>query len=74
MPGFDEEVPYVVALIELPEDGIKVLSNIINCDPDSVQIGQRVQLTFVDAGPEWKVPMFEPESASVTHRNRTQET
>src|SRR5262245_548851 len=38
MPGFRELVPYVVALVEVPE-GVKILSNVINCDPDRVSIG-----------------------------------
>jgi len=58
MPAFNALVPYVVALIELPQ-GIKVLANVINCDPDSISIGTRVHLTFVDAG-EIRIPMFEP--------------
>lgn len=59
MPGFQDEVPYVVALVELDE-GVKVLSNIINCAPERVNIGLSVQLTFVRADATWNIPMFEP--------------
>ena len=59
MPGFQEEVPYVVALVELDE-GVKVVSNIINCAPERVNIGLSVQLTFVRADATWTIPMFEP--------------
>lgn len=59
MPGFQEEVPYVVALVELDE-GVKVLSNIINCAPGKVKIGLPVRLTFVRADETWNIPMFEP--------------
>jgi uncharacterized OB-fold protein len=52
-------VPYVVALVELPE-GVRVLSNVINCEPDSVAIGMPVRLTFVDAAEDFRIPMFEP--------------
>jgi uncharacterized OB-fold protein len=58
MEGFAERVPYVVALVELPE-GVKVLSNIVNVDPDAVEIGMPVRLTFEDAG-DFRIPMFEP--------------
>jgi hypothetical protein len=58
-PGFKERVPYVVALIELPQ-GIKVLSNVINCDPDTVEIGMPVKLTFEDGTDDFRMPMFEP--------------
>jgi uncharacterized OB-fold protein len=58
-PGFKELTPYVVALVELPE-GVRVLTNIVHCNPDSVAIGQRVRLTFVDAAEGFRIPMFEP--------------
>lgn len=58
-PGFAEEVPYVVVLVEL-EEGVKVISNVVNCDPESVRIGMPVKLTFVTATEEWRIPMFEP--------------
>ncbi len=58
-PGFKDELPYVCALVEL-EEGVKVLSNIINCDTDSVEIGLPVKLTFIRASEEWNIPMFEP--------------
>jgi uncharacterized OB-fold protein len=58
-PGFAERVPYVVALVELQE-GVKVLSNVIDCDPESVRIGMPVRLTFVKATEQWHIPMFTP--------------
>jgi uncharacterized OB-fold protein len=58
-PGFRELVPYVVALVELPER-IRVLTNVINVDPDAVEIGMPVRLTFVDADDGIRMPMFEP--------------
>jgi uncharacterized OB-fold protein len=58
-PGFRELVPYVVALVEVPE-GVRILTNIINCEPESVTIGMLVRLTFVDAAEGFRIPMFEP--------------
>ena len=43
--GMKECVPYVVALVELQE-GVRVLSNIVGCDPDSVKVGQEVTLAW----------------------------
>jgi uncharacterized protein len=37
--------PYVVAYVELDE-GPRVLTNIVGCDPDSVTIGAPVQVVF----------------------------
>jgi uncharacterized OB-fold protein len=57
-PQFAGLVPYVVALVEV-EHGLKIVANVVNCDPESVEIGMTVRLVFVDAG-EFRVPMFEP--------------
>jgi hypothetical protein len=45
-PGaYQAHVPYVVAYVELAE-GPRVLTNIVDADPDSVRIGQRVEALF----------------------------
>jgi uncharacterized protein len=49
--------PYVVAVIELPE-GVKVVSNVVGCDPDSVSIGMSVKLAFASAGERGNIPVF----------------
>jgi uncharacterized OB-fold protein len=53
------EVPYVIAYVTL-EEGVTMMTNIVDCDPDTVRIGQRVKLSFrpSDGGPP--VPMFTP--------------
>jgi len=43
-------VPYVIAYVELHE-GPRVLTNIVDCDPDSVAIGDPVEVV-VDRSPE----------------------
>jgi uncharacterized OB-fold protein len=57
MDGFADMVPYIVALIEIPE-GLKILSNVIDCDPDVVEIGMDVKLGFVDAADGVRLPIF----------------
>jgi hypothetical protein len=57
-PGFDDG-PYVLALVELDE-GVKLFTNIIECDPFDVQIGMEVEVTFVKANTEISVPFFKP--------------
>ena len=52
--------PYAVAYVELDE-GPKMLTNIVDCDLDRLEIGQRVELIFVpttEEGPP--VPCFKP--------------
>ena len=54
---FSAWVPYVVAVIELPE-GVKVISNIVGCDPDAVSVGMPVRLAFASAGERGNIPVF----------------
>lgn len=57
-------VPYVVALISLEEqDDVRLVSNIVNCQPEFVSIGLRVKVLFEQAGPVW-IPLFEPAGTS----------
>lgn len=58
-PGFKEDLPYVVALVELDE-GVKMFTNIINCDPETVKIGMAVKLTWVAPSDDLHIPYFEP--------------
>ena len=52
--------PYVVAEVELPEQaGLRILTNIVDCDPDNVKIGMTVTVAFERAG-EAFVPVFRP--------------
>ncbi|MDE0804416.1 MAG: Zn-ribbon domain-containing OB-fold protein [Acidimicrobiales bacterium] len=54
-----DESPYVMAYVELDE-GPRVLTNIVDCDPAKVSIGQRVSVRWAptDEGPA--VPRFAP--------------
>jgi uncharacterized OB-fold protein len=62
IPTFDP--PYVVAIVELPEqEGLRLTTNIVGCAPDDVYIGMPVQVTFEhrdDRGYEVWLPLFEP--------------
>ncbi len=59
-PVFAEQVPLVVAVVEL-EEGVKLMTNIIECDPDDVAIGMSVKVAFepVDDS-EVVLPVFSP--------------
>ena len=45
---FSEELPYVVAMIEL-EEGVKVMSTVTDIEPDEVTVGMAVQAYAVRA-------------------------
>jgi uncharacterized OB-fold protein len=53
------EVPYAVAYVTLDE-GVTMMTNLVGCDFNALQIGQRVKLVFTptDGGPP--VPTFTP--------------
>ncbi len=52
-------VPYALAYVTLDE-GVTMMTNIVDCDLDAVRIGQRVRVVFKlsEGGPP--VPMFAP--------------
>ena len=60
--GFVQEVPYVLALVEL-EEGVRMFSNIVECNPRDVTIGMPVEVTFVQATGQISVPFFKPSAA-----------
>lgn len=62
-PYFSGRVPYVVAIIELDE-GPRLMSNVVRCDPERVRIGLPVNVAFHDAGDGLAVPVFVPADAS----------
>ena len=51
------EVPYVIAYVTLQE-GPTMMTNIIDCDIDSVRIDMAVKVSFVDTGEGTALPMF----------------
>jgi uncharacterized OB-fold protein len=60
-PGFRESLPYVLAYVELDE-GLKMLTNIIDCRPEEVRIGMPVAVVFDDVTPEVTLAKFRPAS------------
>jgi uncharacterized OB-fold protein len=58
MPMLADRVPYVVALVEL-EDGIRIMSNVVNCPPYDASVGKSVQLTWEPMSDGRNLPQFE---------------
>lgn len=56
---YQDEVPYVVALVTLAE-GPRMATNIIGCDPDAVTAGMAVEVVFREATAEIALPCFRP--------------
>ncbi len=47
LPNFREAVPYVLAYVAL-EEGPQIMTNIVGCPVDEVEIGMPVKVEFVD--------------------------
>ena len=58
-PGFADNLPFVLAIVEL-EEGPRMMTNIVDCDPESVTIGMDVTVTFDDITEEVTLPKFRP--------------
>lgn len=56
-PSFADDVPYVVALIDLDE-GVRMLSNIVGCDVNEVRCGKPVRVVFEERA-DYRLPVFE---------------
>jgi len=56
-PAFTNDVPYVVALIELDE-GPRLLSNIMGVTHDQVKCEMRVEVVFEDYDEDISIPKF----------------
>lgn len=56
----EEALPLVVAYVELAE-GPRVMTNVVDCDPNDLAIGDSVEVRFVPTEePEVAVPVFTP--------------
>jgi len=58
-PGFRDELPYVMAYVEL-EEGPRILTNIVNTPPDAVAIGMPVEVAFETVEDDLVLHYFRP--------------
>ena len=58
-PAFQEQVPYVVAVVELDE-GPRVVTNIKHCPVEAVHGGMRVSIFFEAVSDSVSLPQAEP--------------
>jgi uncharacterized OB-fold protein len=56
---FRDWIPYVVALVDL-EEGPRVMTNIVECEPDAVRIGMAVRARFEPVSDEAGIALFTP--------------
>jgi uncharacterized OB-fold protein/acyl dehydratase len=58
MPFMD--YPYIVGLVEL-EEGTRLITNIVDVEPEQVEIGMPLQLAIQKPNPELTLPFFRPQ-------------
>jgi hypothetical protein len=56
---FRDWIPYVVALVDL-EEGPRVMTNLVDCDPDAVQVGMPVRARFEAVSDDAGIALFTP--------------
>jgi uncharacterized OB-fold protein len=59
---FAADLPYVLAMIDLDE-GIRMMGNVVGCDPNDVKIGMDVEVVFDDVTEEITLPRWRPLSS-----------
>jgi uncharacterized protein len=58
-PSPDLPGRYVLALVDLDE-GVRMMTHVVDCDPADVRIGMRVSVLFQPVSDEISLPMFRP--------------
>jgi uncharacterized OB-fold protein len=59
LPPFGERVPYIAAIIDLDE-GVRMMTNLEQCDEADIRIGMAVQVAFRKETDEFTFPVFVP--------------
>ena len=60
--AFLQDMPFVIAIVKL-EEGVQMLSNIVNCNPEDVVCDMPVEVTFEKLDDEFTLPKFRPVKA-----------
>ena len=58
-PFFRTQLPYAVAMIDLDE-GVRVMTNVVQTPLDALHIGMRVEVLFEEAADGVAIPLFRP--------------
>ena len=57
---YADATPFLLAYVEL-EEGPRMMTNLVDCDPDEVTVGQAVSVVFHDTGDGNALPRFTPD-------------
>lgn len=57
VPAFQQDMPYVIVHVQM-DDGVRMIADLVDVNPNEVAIGQRVIAGFDDVTPEWTLLRF----------------
>ena len=60
-PGFEDDTPYVIAIVEL-EEGVRMMSNLVGVEPDPsmLSLDMALQISYEDVSDQITMPKFRP--------------
>ncbi len=59
--SLQDKLPYVVVVVELDgAGGARLVSNLVDAEPEEVAVGLPVEVVWEDMGPELALPRFRP--------------
>jgi uncharacterized protein len=61
-PAFAALSPYVVGIVELDE-GVKMMSNIVDCEIDQLEVGMALEVLLLKAADDVGLPFWRPATA-----------
>ena len=59
LPPFPDRVPYVAAIVELAE-GPRMMTNVVECDFDALEVGMALEAVFHPTSDEVTIVQFRP--------------
>ncbi|MEK3853915.1 Zn-ribbon domain-containing OB-fold protein [Cytobacillus sp. FSL H8-0458] len=63
LPGFQDDLPLVIAIVELEKTpSVKLIGNILECKPEDVKIGMDVTMTWQELTEDRAMPQWLPAS------------
>jgi uncharacterized OB-fold protein len=60
-PAFSRDAPYADVVVEM-EEGVRLLSTVVDCTPDELEIGMPLELTYDAVTEDITLPRFKRRS------------
>ena len=65
-----QQLPYIIAVIELHDSGgVRIISNLVDVNPDEVEIGLPVELVWEDMSQDLAMPRFRPAGSTASAKS-----